>query len=519
MKIPQICWLMVLCAGCHVVYPDLDLPGRDGSIQPRPLEVGAAPDLDILPVAAWQEDKKEPGKKSKTLSERLTLPKEIPGAEALDIKLPPKNAPKKEIDAALQKYFPPLPALADLPKGKDKTLNLADLQDMARSNNQGLRQAALDIEGARGAAYQAGLYPNPTIGYQADSIGNNNTSGAQGVFAEQVIKTGGKLRLARAAAAMDIRIAEAKYRQAEADVLAQVRAGYFGVLSGRRNFEVNRALAKFTDEVYQVLLAQFEAGEVAAYEPMQVRVLALQARTQVIQANNRYVSAWKQLAAALGVPELPLTDLAGQIEQPIPKYDWETTLAQVLGQHSDLLAAAAGLEKASLQLQLARVQPVPDIDIRSVVQYDATSDPKRTTAGVSVGIQWPLFDRNQGNILQATAGYRKAQEEFGRVRSDLTRRLADAFERYENNRELVDYYRNKMLPNQVQAFRAAVARHAAAGAKDVSFNDLINAEQTLVAMIGNYLGALRDQWSAAADIAGLLQESDFLPAAKEGKLP
>ena len=49
----------------------------------------------------------------------------------------------------------------------------------------------------------------------------------------------------------------------------------------------------------------------ATYEPMQVRVLALQARTLTIQGHNRYLAAWKQLAAAVGLPGLPPSELAG----------------------------------------------------------------------------------------------------------------------------------------------------------------------------------------------------------------
>jgi cobalt-zinc-cadmium efflux system outer membrane protein len=501
---------LLALAGCNMVFPN-----ADQLLCREPVLIAQEKAPQLLPVAAWQEDKKEEPVKPKTLVERLTLPKIIPGAEAPDIKLPPIGSPKKEIEAALKKYFPPLPALPALPKANPTPLSLADLQESARANSPVLRQAALDIDAARGAAIQAGLYPNPSTGYQADSIGNNKSNGAQGAFVEQTFKTAGKLRLARAAALMDVRVSEAKFRQSEAEVLAQVRNQYFAVLAARRNFEVTRALAQFTDEVYKVLVLQMQAGEVAAYEPMQVRVLALQARTQLIQAHNRYVSAWKQLAAALGTPELGLTELLGQIEQPIPRYDWEATLAYVLSQHSDILAANASLDKTALQLQLARVQPIPDIDVRGVVQYDATSDPKRTTSGVSVGFQLPIFDRNQGNILQASANHRRAQEEFGRVRANLTARLADAFERYENNRQLLEYYRKEMLPNQVQAFRAAVARHAGAGPKEgVSYNDLVTAEQTLVTLVGNYLSALRDQWTAVVDIAGLLQEPDLLPREK-----
>jgi hypothetical protein len=64
-----------------------------------------------------------------------------------------------------------------------------------------------------------------------------------------------------------------------------------------------------------------------------------------------------------------------------------------------------------------------------------------------------------------------------------------------------------MLPNQVQAFRAAVARHDAD--KTVSYNDLVASQQMLSNLIANYLTALSDQWMAVVDIANLLQTRDL----------
>jgi outer membrane protein TolC len=70
-------------------------------------------------------------------------------------------------------------------------------------------------------------------------------------------------------------------------------------------------------------------------------------------------------------------------------------------------------------------------------------------------------------------------------------------------------YKKQMLPNQVQAFRAAVARHVAVGDKTVSYNDVVTAQQTLASVISGYLTVLSDQWRAVVDIAHLTQTLDL----------
>ena len=53
---------------------------------------------------------------------------------------------------------------------------LNDLESLAQANNPTLIQSAAQVEASRGAAYQAGLYPNPVVGYASDQIGIEGTA-------------------------------------------------------------------------------------------------------------------------------------------------------------------------------------------------------------------------------------------------------------------------------------------------------------------------------------------------------
>ena len=139
-------------------------------------------------------------KKKPTLEDRLTLPPDMPGS---DTKMPllPKDKKdyKEQIEPVIKEHYPPFPKIdkdKDFPPGPDgKPLTLSDLQRIAFLKNPLLRQAASDIEAARGAAIQAGQYPNPTMGYQ--SVGAGAGGGPfVGMFLSQTIKTMGKLKLA-----------------------------------------------------------------------------------------------------------------------------------------------------------------------------------------------------------------------------------------------------------------------------------------------------------------------------------
>jgi cobalt-zinc-cadmium efflux system outer membrane protein len=485
--------------------------------QPDLVQAGATQPGIVLPVAP--KEGPLPVKTTMNMYDRINeRTKGLPGGDARPIVLPAVGGSPAERAAAIKKQFPPLPALKSLPEAQltadGRALTLTDLQQIALRTNPLIRQAHLDVEAARGTALQAGLSPNPNIGYEAAAIGigdfnGNRSPGQQGVFVEQAIVTMGKLKIAREAALRDAQIAEQKVRQAESDLQTQVRSGYFAVLSARKNFDTNKALVQLTDELYEVLLVQLLVGEVAAYEPKQIAVLAWQARGSLTVAHNRYIAAWRQLAANLGMPTMPLTAVEGQIDMPVPHFDHDQALAYVLINHTDVISAQLGVEKARLLARLAEVQPFPDVTVHVAVQKDYTTPPFATVSNVSVAMPFPLWNRNQGNIQATRAQLRRALVDNHRVADELTVKTAEAFERYANNRELLRLYKDHILPTQVQAFRAAVARHAAVGDKSVSYNDVVTSQQTLASLITSYLAALNDQWTSVVDIANLLQTKDL----------
>src|SRR5581483_792259 len=124
-----------------------------------------------------------------------------------------------------------------------------------------------------------------------------------------------------------------------------------------------------------------------------------------------------------------------------------------------VLTARNTLRKNEYNLKLAQVTPVPDVDVRWVVQKDYTGPPFIVNTSLQVGFNIPVWDRNQGGIIQAQGNLVSATEEEHRVRDALTATLADAFERYETNRVLLEYYRDQILPDQVRAYRGVYQRY------------------------------------------------------------
>src|SRR5439155_1700201 len=224
-----------------------------------------------------------------------------------------------------------------------------------------------------------GAYPNPTFGYEADNVGSANTAGFQGLFIEQIIKTAGKLKVAQASALMDLANRQLALRRAQTDLMTQVRGGYFAVLVAEQNLRWTMALAQFTETIYSIFADNAVLGLYTPYEPLSIRALAIQAQSTVNQARQRYISAWSQLAATLGLPGLPLTEVAGTAEMQIPHFDRNTALGRVLSTHTDVITARNSQQRARYDLRTAEITPIPDIDLRVLVQKDFSMPPFNIT--------------------------------------------------------------------------------------------------------------------------------------------
>jgi cobalt-zinc-cadmium efflux system outer membrane protein len=385
-------------------------------------------------------------------SQRLQIPADLPRSEAAAITLPPwtRETPEAQRRSAIKRLYEELPALptpaAPEPPPAGTPLTLEDLQQIAVERSPLIRQAAADVEAARGAAIQAGAYYNPHLAYQADTINTALSAGYQGAGLSQTVVTGGKLQLARAAACVDVENAEFALRKVHYDLATQVRSNYFAVLVAGERVKINRALTGFADGVYRTQIARVTGGEAAPYEPLQLRVLAVQARTQLIQAENDHQAAWRRLAATVNAPDMPLTELAGRIDARVPQIGYDGAVHQILSNHTNLAIARNAVTKARYQLRLAKITPLaPDIDTATVVQKDNTTPPFGTTVNIQAGIPLPVFNTNRGNIIAAEAGLVRAQHEYDRARNELLSSLADVFSRYQTSTATSQYYRSQIL--------------------------------------------------------------------------
>ena len=491
------------CARNRVVLPRGFMPAKLGPVDSRATDA----------IAGQSPPSVEPRTDDPKAAFDVLRP--LPGADSPPFTIPMSGNGTRNAEE-FKKLKASFPKLEDskltLPVDESPEMSLEYLVDIGLNNNPSVQKAVADADVAYGRVVQAGLYPNPLVGYQVDQWqpGDKprpfNNSGQQGAFVTQLIKTADKLSLTQQVVGYDYINALISIRESQINTTSLVRQRYFDVLISEQSFAVNSALANMSQQVYDLQVAQVSSGVSAAYEPLILYAQAVQAKNTVKVSESQYLSAWSRLAAAIGQPELKPVPLSGTALAEAPMLEASTLKRTLMEQHTDVLQARNLIAQSRTNLVLQRRIPIPDIQINNTQQHDnATSNYQ---FGLQVGVILPVADRNQGNIRSATARIVSTTRDLENTQNQLQSQFAEAFSRYEVNVLLARSFRDAVIPNLTQGYQAIVRRYQVDPEK-VSFNDIVVAQLGLAQSLQAYLDALRGQWQAVVDVATIAQLDDL----------
>lgn len=414
------------------------------------------------------------------------------------------TSPAELVQPPSVEQSPPTQIDAPQPLPPVDGLTLEALQQIALANNPAISQAAARVQALRGKWLQAGLPPNPTIGYVGSEIGDDGGAGQQGGYVGQNYITAGKLQLDRNVVAAEIARAEQQLIAIQQRVHTDVRLAYYQALLGQRRVELATEIQRVADSAADASQALYDAQEIPLAGVLQTQINQQNAAVAVRTARNARAQAWRELSAVLNTAEFAEQSLAGDIQSLPAALDWHAEQARLLASSPEVAGAMADVARARRALQRACVEPVPDISTQVSVQYDDASD--STIAGVQVGLPLPLWNRNQGGIRQAQAEVAEAARNVQRVEQNLSQRLAAAFRRYADAQALAETYASEILPRSQRTLDLVQTGYRQG---ETGYIELLTAQQTFSQTNLAYLEALGELWQSYALIDGLLLEGSL----------
>src|SRR6267142_330393 len=437
----------------------------------------------------------------------------------------PMNMPQDQSEhhhmniPVVQPVYPHLGRAQENPKSPLFTLEEA--QRLAAESNPTLRQAEAEIRASKARQQQSGLYPNPTVGYTGDEIrGGSVGGGKQGFFVQQTIVTGGKLARSREVFSKETQLAEIEAQEQKIRVETSVKTAFLRVLAAQELLDVRRDLVKIQQDFAETQRQLSNTGQADETEVLDAEVDSQRLRLSAHMQENTLREEWRSLTALLGRPDLPLATVSADLEHNWPDLNEDQAVDSIATQSPATRIADASAARASAEFARAKREPIPDLQLRGGMEYnnevlDTANHAKGWEGIAEVGVQIPIFNRNQGNIAAASASLDRANLEKQRVALTLRDRAATAADQYANAKLMALEYREEMLPRAKKAYTLMVEKY---GLMLASNPRVLQSQRKLFDLQAEYIVALENVWTAGIALQGFLLTDGLESPARPGEV-
>lgn len=278
-------------------------------------------------------------------------------------------------------------------------------------HNPQLTAARLRIDEARGRVVGAGRLTNPEL--ELEYLQNVRAAeGALSIALMQRFPLTGRLRLEKSVSRAQLAAAEAEVRDVERRLVAAARTEAVRLVSLGAQRHLRMQQLENSRQQASFIKKRYETGEAAAVDVAQLDLEVRQLEIDLLQLASARATLVGSLRTLLGVPAADSLEITGTLSTPV-----STPPRGGSGSNRpDLEAARHNAEAARHSLSLARARTWQDIGVGLVGSGERMEDAPDGVGddfflGLRFSLPLPVWDRNQGPILEAQAAAARAEKE------------------------------------------------------------------------------------------------------------
>lgn len=382
--------------------------------------------------------------------------------------------------------------LSPVPLWAQTTLTLELALEQAISRSPAIAAAAKEVEAAGGAARQAGVWRNPELNTTVEDT--RRESRTTTVTVDIPLELGGKRAARVTAAERAVSVASAELSNVRAEVRSSVVNAFFGALVAQERMKLAESSTNIAARAADAVAKRVAAGKVSPVEETRARVDFANAQLELTEAKSELQTARFILATVLG-DSAPTFELVQGDPRSLPARPAFSELASQLENSPALLIGRMEAERRAALVGVEKSKAIPDVTLSVGGKRDASLGRNQAVVGFSIPL--PLFDRNQGSILEASRRAEKAKDELQAARLRLLGELQIASNRLAVASTSLQTLEGTVLPAAQEAYEAA-SKGFDAG--KFGFLEVIDAQRTLLQARSRYLSTLATAYQAAAAI-------------------
>jgi cobalt-zinc-cadmium efflux system outer membrane protein len=385
------------------------------------------------------------------------------------------------------------------------TLSLADAIDAALRHSPELASDRAEAAAIGARSAQADLWLNPEIDLMVENVAGSGDfddidRSETTLTVAQPIEIGGQRAQRRRVIESGGRRLDTQMQAHRLALIAEVKKRFLRVLLGQERRQLVAEVEELSSETLRAVEARVKAGAAAPAERSQVRILLGRARLDLHLAEHEIAAARRQLAAMWGDSQ-PSFTAVGKLEDIGPPPPLDELMARL--EHSpEILRRDAEIERRAAAIDIERANRIPTVTLAAGARHFNETDDFAAIFDVSLPL--PLFDRNQGGILEAEHLLVKARAERDaallQARSELLAAYDDLQLQFEHIAQLGIHVLSQAKTAGAETLQSY--RRGAATALD-----LLASQRVLLELQDEYFQALGKYQTALVDVERLTAAS------------
>lgn len=381
---------------------------------------------------------------------------------------------------------------AVLPSTSTLRVSLEEAIGLFLRQNLDLLIAKYGIEFSKGQQITARLFPNPvgSMGMvsspvQGRTLGNSGQVSPQ---IQQLFELAGKRGYRIESAEFGLQSAEAAFEDAVRQLSFAVKDAYYRTQLGRRRLALAEENRDRFSRILEVNAIRFKKGYIAEVDLIRIRLQFIDFQSQVIQAIQEAQSARSDLRQLLQLSPATELELTTELDYKRVDPDIAKLHAVAIGVRPDVRAKRFMLSQREADLKLAKAYRIPDVTIGAGYAIQGSNGPDNSNQmAFSLGMPLPLFNRNQGGIMQAEAAMQAAGADLGKALNLVENQVDVAYRNLLESRRLVEAFLGGVLDDARATFTIAERAYERGG---VTLIDLLDAARTSRTIQQSYIEAL-----------------------------
>jgi len=396
-------------------------------------------------------------------------------------------------------------------------LTLADALRAALVHSPALAAFSWEIRSREALALQAGLLPNPEASVETEQFGGTKDrdtidSHQATLSLAQRVELGGKrskrIRLAEAATTL----AEWDFETKRLVVLSDATKAFVSVLALQARSVLTKDLETLAAESVRSVEATASTGAVSPIEVDRARVQLERVQILALRTNHELDAARALLAATWGSSTASFTQAVGDLTQIAPPPALEA-LEALSSENPEIARWNAEVAQREAALAVERSRKIPDVTIGSGPRYYTEASDVALVMGVSVPL--PLFDRNQGNVLDTRHRLARVATERRAAEVTVRSQLAAAYHSLAAAFGEVEALRDRVIPDAEKVYRSA---RQAYGFGLFRYVEVLDAQRTFFETRSQLVDAMAAYHYAATDVERLTGTPLPTPPSSQGRL-